>query len=89
MLNTPTPKMRSCLVFTDISFDASLGPPGEVKGKRDAVAPTITDRAKFQFLNTVTKFHGLTLDLNAVVTSRTSHTETIHKTPHNLLQPCH
>ena len=60
LLNPAAPRMSSCLVFTGISFDASLGPPGEVKDKRDAVAPTSTHRAKFQFLNTVTNFHGLT-----------------------------
>ena len=47
LLNPPAPRMRSCLVFTGISFDANLGPPGEVKDKRDAVAPTSIHSAKF------------------------------------------
>ena len=69
LLNPPTPGMTSCLVLTGISFDPSLGPSGEVKDKRGVVSPTSTHSAKFPFLNTVTKFHGLTRDLNAVVAS--------------------
>ena len=67
--NPPAPRMTSCLVLAVISFDASLVPAGEVKDKRDLVTPTGTNRTKFPFLNTVTKFHGLTWDLNAVVAS--------------------
>jgi hypothetical protein len=69
LLNPPAPRMACCFVLTGISFDASLGPPGEVKDKIDVVAPTSTHRAKFPFLNTVTKLHGLTWDLDAVVAS--------------------
>jgi hypothetical protein len=40
LLNSPAQRMTNCFVLTSLSFDANLGPPGQVKDKRDIVSPT-------------------------------------------------